>query len=113
MNKETLDFLIEKHIFTLENTGENFYETIANKEIGMSRAIIENNWNIGSLLPFYKGIDFRFIYKKPIDYPILFQGDVMYPPYYEKKYWKPEDLIFIKGNRCPNIPAPTPLTSCP
>lgn len=101
MDIETLKFLIKEKIFSIENNVSSFDNTIDNKEILMSRKIINNNWNIGSLLKFYKNVDFRFIDKKPEDYNLifLFLDDVMYPPYKDCKIWNEYDLIFIKGNR--------------
>lgn len=64
----------------------------------MSRKIIENNWNIGSLLTHYKGVDFTFKYRKPLDYKIEFMNDIMYQKY-KDKIWNIYDIVFIKGNR--------------
>jgi len=44
----------------ITNYAETFHDAIYNKEILMSRKIIENNWNIGSLLLYYKDVDFTF-----------------------------------------------------
>jgi hypothetical protein len=87
------------------NHSDIFLKTIENKEVGMSRKIIENSWNIGCLMPRYQGVDFRFIYKKPADYGIDFLGDIMFPEYVDKVF-TPEDLVFIKGNRCPSVLPP-------
>ena len=108
MKKETLDHLVICGIFSNENKkhSESFFETIKNKEIGMSRMIIENNWNIGCLMSIYKGVDFRFIYEKPEDYNFTFLGDVMFSPYIGNAII-PEEVIFIKGNRCPRVPYPS------
>ena len=38
----------------------------------MSRKIIENGWNIGSLLTMYDTVDFTFKNKKPEEYNIRF-----------------------------------------
>jgi len=100
MNKETLEYLMECKIFSKTNHSDSFQKTIFNKEIGMSRKIIENNWNIGSLMKRYQNVDFRFIYKKPEEYGIEFMGDVMYPEHVNKVYTL-EELVFIKGNRLP------------
>ena len=64
----------------------------------MSRKIIENNWNIGSLLPLYKGVDFTFRTRQPEDYGIEFMDDIMYEKY-RNTLWNEYDLVFIKGNR--------------
>ena len=105
MKRDTLEYLISCEIFSLTNHSNIFVKTIENKEIGMSRKIIENGWNIGCLMDIYKDVDFRFIYKKPQQYNCNFLGDVMFPEYINRLF-KPEEVIFIKGNRCPNVPRP-------
>jgi hypothetical protein len=64
----------------------------------MSRKIIENNWNIGSLFQGYKGVDFTFKNKTPEEYYITFVNDVMYPQF-RNVFWTDNELVFIKGNR--------------
>ena len=98
MDKTTLKFLIDCSIFSISNYAKTFDDTIHNKEILMSRKIIENNWNIGSLMKCYKNVDFTFRNKKPKDYNISFFNDVMYPMY-RNKIWNEYELVFIKGNR--------------
>ena len=102
INKETLQYLIDCEIFSKTNIAKTFNEAISNKEILMSRKIIENNWNIGSLLPLYKNIDFTFKNKKFEDYQIPKNlpkaYDLMFPEF-KNKYWNENDLVFIKGNR--------------
>jgi len=105
MDRETLEYLIKCDIFSITNHSDIFLKTIENKEVGMSRKIIENGWNIGCLMKCYRDVDFRFIYKKPIDYNITFLGDIMFPEYVDKTF-SPEELVFIKGNRCPNVEYP-------
>lgn len=105
MNRETLEYLIKCDIFSKYNHSDIFTETIENKEVGMSRKIIENGWNIGCLMKLYKDVDFRFIYKKPEDYNIEFLGDIMFPEYINKIF-TPDEIVFIKGNRCGNVNKP-------
>lgn len=64
----------------------------------MSRKIIDNKWNIGSLLDYYKGVDFTFNEKKPQDYNIKFLNDVMYNRF-KGVIWNLNELVFVKGNR--------------
>jgi len=90
MNKSTVHYLIDKGIFG-EYT-KTFVDTIWNKEVRMSRVIIENGWNIGSLLKVYKDVDFT------IPNFTTFYDDVMYP-IYRNNLWDDYDLVFIKGNR--------------
>lgn len=98
MNKNTLDYLINCEIFSMKNYAKTFNQAIWDKEVLMSRKIIENNWNIGSLLSIYKDVDFTFKYKKPSEYNIRFLGDIMFPQF-KNKIWNIHELVFIKGNR--------------
>jgi hypothetical protein len=93
MDKTTLQYLIDEEIFSLTNHAPTFKEAILNKEILMSRKIIENKWNIGSLLPYYKGVDFT---KPEFDQPWL--DDVMFSQF-RHTLWSEYELVFIKGNR--------------
>lgn len=98
MNQTTLRYLIECDIFSLKNYAKTKYDAILQKEILMSRKIIENNWNIGSLLLYYKDIDFRFKNKKLSEYKIRFLDDIMFKEYMNR-LWTLEEVVFIKGNR--------------
>ena len=99
MNKKTLEYLIDCEIFSTTNYAKTFQNAIDNKEILMSRKIIENKWNIGSLLSYYKDIDFTFSTKKPEDYNIFFLNNPMIK-FYNNILWTKHELIFVKGNRC-------------
>lgn len=98
MDINTLSYLIEQKIFSKNNYAKTFNDVILNKEILMSRKILEKKWNIGSLLKIYNNVDFTFKTKKPKDYNIKFHGDVMFNKF-KDTLWKPEELVFIKGNR--------------
>lgn len=98
MNKETLDYLIDCEIFSITNYASTFHDAIHNKEILMSKKILENGWNIGSLLPYYKDVDFTFKKKTPEEYIIPFLDDIMFP-HFRNKLWNEYQLVFIKGNR--------------
>jgi len=101
MTLETLEYLITQEIFSVTNIA-NTYQDAITKEVQMSRKILHNNWNIGSLMKLYAGVDFRFIDKKPADYKnIAFQGDLMYEPHLNKIFTL-EEVVFIKGNRIKN-----------
>jgi hypothetical protein len=97
MDKNTLLYLIQCEIFSMTNCAKEFGDAIGQKEILMSRKIIENNWNIGSFLQHYKHVDFTFKEKKPSQY-IEFFRDIMYPRY-RNNLWNEYQLVFIKGNR--------------
>ena len=47
-------------------------DVVNNKEVLMSRKIIENGWNIGCLLKHYKNVDFTFNEKKPDNLNFIF-----------------------------------------
>ena len=98
MDKNTLKYLIQCEIFSMTNYAKTFDDAIYQKEVLMSRKIIENNWNIGSLLQCYKDLDFTFANKTPEEYNITFWGDVMFPKC-KGILWNDYDLVFIKGNR--------------
>ena len=98
MDKTTLQYLISCEIFSTTNYANTFVEAIWNKEVLMSTKIIENKWNIGSLLPQYKNVDFTFTEKKPEEYNIRFEDDLMWKEL-RNELWSEYDLVFIKGNR--------------
>ena len=100
MDQSTLEFLIQCEIFSMSNYAKTFDEAIWNKEVLMSRKIIENGWNIGCLLPQYKDVDFTFLTKPLNNYTILFYDDLMYEKY-RNKLWNEYQLVFVKGNRIP------------
>jgi hypothetical protein len=98
MDKTTLKYLINCEIFSMTNYAKTFDDAVWNKEVLMSRKIIQNNWNIGSLMSYYNNIDFTFINKKPKEYNIKFLDDIMFPPF-KNTLWNIYELVFIKGNR--------------
>jgi len=97
MDITTLYYLIDRGIFSTDYV-ETFFDAILKKEIKMSRLILENGWNIGSMMKIYKGVDFTFRDKTVHNYKTQFFGDIMYPKY-ENKLWMRQGLVFIKGNR--------------
>jgi hypothetical protein len=99
MNIQTLAYLIQTHIFSITHYAETFQNAIDQKEVKMSRLIIENGWNIGCLLPMYYNVDFTFKTKQPKDYQNMFYGDIMYPQH-RNVLWDEYHLVFIKNNRC-------------
>ena len=100
MDKTTLEYLIQCEIFSNTNYASTFLEAVWKNEVLMSRKIIEKGWNIGSLLEYYKDVDFTFTTKHHTQYPFPFLDDVMYPQY-RGKLWNETQLVFIKGNRVP------------
>jgi hypothetical protein len=98
MDKSTLEYLIKCEIFSITSYAETFYDAVTNKEILMSRKIIENGWNIGSLCTYYADVDFTFSCKSPQEYNIEFLDDIMFENY-RNVLWNDYQLVFIKGNR--------------
>lgn len=97
MDKEALEYLIEKGKFTITNYPSTAREAQEN-EIFMSKDITDNGWNIGCLLKCYQGIDFTFKNIKKEELANKLYGDIMFPQY-RNVLWNEYDLIFIKGNR--------------
>ena len=96
MKRETLEFLIEKELFSSTKFVTEFYDAVTEKEIKMSRLIIENGWNIGCLHQVYKDVDFTF--KNPQINVQLLNDDVMFQEHLNKN-WTLYELVFVKGNR--------------
>jgi len=97
MDRETLQFLIDCEIFSTTNYANTFNDAIWQKEVLMSKKIIENGWNIGSLFDYYTGVDFTFRDKKPWEYDKPFLNDIM--NMHSKYMWSKYQLVFVKGNR--------------
>jgi hypothetical protein len=99
MNRETLEYLIKKEIFSLDKFGKEG-QIVDEYEIGMSQRILENGWNIGSKMKYYEGVDFTFKTKQPEEYGIQWLNDIMYPNGFFGLYTiDPYEVMFIKGNR--------------
>ena len=98
MDKTTLRYLIQCEIFSITKCVNTWIEAIADKEISMSTKIIQNHWNIGSLLPHYKDVDFTFKNKQPEEYHIAYLDDIMWA-HFRNTLWNEYQLVFIKGNR--------------
>jgi len=94
MNVETLEFLIQKEIFSLTNIYSDYTLTILRKEIEMSYLILQNNWNIGCLIPYYKNVDFR----KTSNFDKEYLDDIVGYNCYNI-IWNEYDIVFIKTNR--------------
>jgi hypothetical protein len=98
MTKETVEYLMETQILSITNYAKDIWDDIFNKEILMSRKIVEKGWNLGCLQTLYQGVDFTFRSKRPEDYPFLFLGDLTFGSD-GGKLWEKRELVFIKGNR--------------
>jgi hypothetical protein len=98
MSKVTLQYLINCEIFSTKNYPKTLHEAVINKEILMSRKIIDNGWNIGSLMSQYKDVDFTFRTKQLRDYKNPWLDEIMQTQF-RNVYWNEYQLVFIKGNR--------------
>ena len=97
-DKMGLELLFDKKIFSYDYI-KNHDDGIYKKEIPMSRFIIDNGWNISSLMTYYDDIDFRFDNLKPADYNIKYLGDAAYNGQYANSTTHPYEFIFVKANR--------------
>lgn len=97
MDKETLQHLIDSAIFSTTNHAKTFHDAIVQKEIAMSRRVIERGWNIGCLMPQYAGVDFTF-QTRPVSSYTNPWVDVMNVES-RNVAWTEYQLVFIKGNR--------------
>ena len=95
MDVSCLKYLIEKDIFEKNISSQSSKKsvTIKNKEILMSKYVLQNGWNIGCFHKHYNNVDFTFKKKSYESYNRKFYDDIMYPKY-ENKLWTPEELIF-------------------
>jgi len=98
MDKPTLDYLIYCQIFSTKKYAQTYLECVHEKEVLMSRLIIDNGWNIGSLFLYYKNVDFTFKHKNPSEYEFPFLDDVMWLDN-KNTLWNVYELVFVKGNR--------------
>jgi len=92
MNKDTVEFLIKKGIFSTTRYISDKMHVILLKEVNMSHVVLKEGWNIGCLLNCYKGYDFKDITNKTI------YGNIITNDYYNK-LWNEYETVFIKTNR--------------
>jgi hypothetical protein len=98
-----LDIGITEGIFEEQVRVKDKHEVIQQKEIGYSRKIIENGYNISCLLVAFGWMDFRKQKKDFEKYLPTNCGEVNDDPSGDKKYFgtdiHPYECLFIKGNR--------------
>jgi|Laugrespbdmm15sn_2_1035079.scaffolds.fasta_scaffold11402_1 hypothetical protein len=95
---DTLLYLISKDIFSITSYSKSNLDVI-NKERKMSRLIIENRWNIGCLMKYYKGIDFRFLTSRPSDYKPFLGDPLLMRNFSDKLFNNFYELVFINISR--------------
>ena len=96
VDREALNYLIEEEIFTTRKYVKSIFDAVISKEILISRKIIDRGWNVASLLPLYKDVDFTN--DKTFNNFTFIYGDLMFEKY-RGNLWNEYDLVFIKGNR--------------
>lgn len=110
LGRAALEHLISCGIFSMTDYVATMEHAIYKREVTMSRWIIERGWNIGSMMSYYKGIDFTFSFKQPEACGLVFLDDPVHPPHY-RRLWDEYQLVFVKGNRGFNVlgtPGPVP-----
>jgi hypothetical protein len=93
MNKATLEFLITKQIFSMTDTLK------VSRELKMSRFILENGWNIGCLMRYYNGVDFRFLASSPSDYKPFLGNPLVSKNFSDKIFNNFYEFVFIKASQ--------------
>ena len=98
MDHQLFSLLKKRHFFN-ESAIDNMdmESVILRKEIGLSQIALAEGWNINSILPLYRGLDYRTL-DHDIN-PTSVGGD----PYFHGAYFggtiDPYDVIFFKNNR--------------
>lgn len=92
-----IDIGIKNKIFDLNNIHMDKYSIVVTKELGLSKAIINEGYNIACMLPNYNNVDFRI----PID--DLSKKKSAFEPCSPNGYFdiniNPYEVMFIKINR--------------
>jgi hypothetical protein len=101
MDKECLDFLLSKDLFS-SKCYNNFTDIIVIKELMMSQLVLHNGWNINAIVAGYNGLDYRTLQND-----VNFSGYGHDPGFANTCFGRtihPYECIFIKTNRnlCPN-----------
>lgn len=89
--------LLSKHNFYYYPINHSKIETIINYEIGLSRIILENGFNIACLIPEYYNVDFRNRSDKTISLENF--GDPTIQGAIEGRSLDPYDVVFVKPTR--------------
>lgn len=98
MNIDTLNLLIKKEIFSLTNLINKYEDVVINKEIRMSREVLNNNGNIGCIFHHYNNIDFR---DEKVYSNSIFKSNINTTKYYDELI-HPYELVFIKEKHISN-----------
>jgi hypothetical protein len=96
MDFTCLNFLKESHFFDQGNSIK-YQDVVVDHEILMSQLVMQNGWNISSILPEYQRIDYRII-DRDINSSSNF-GDPYHPNGYFGRSIHPFETIYFKMNR--------------
>lgn len=100
LDREALAFLLSKNFFNEDEIIKlDFNQVVGMKEVGMSYHILQNKWNIASILPEYQNVDYRTV-RKDINGTSHY-GDSYYENMYFGRTLHPYEVIFFKTNRLP------------
>lgn len=99
MPSDAVSYLISKDIFSIKSYSKTTSDIIKNKERRMSRLIIENGWNIGCLMTYYKDVDFRFLVTRPSEYKAFLGDPLTTKNFSDKLFNNFYELVFINKNR--------------
>jgi hypothetical protein len=103
MDRECLELLIKKGIFSISSVVENSkHNLIIQKEIGMSTIVLNNGWNISCLAKKLRGYDYRTT--SMIE---TFWRDPCYKDAYFGESLDAREILFIKTDPMRNLPIPT------
>lgn len=99
LNSESFEYLKSINFFNEDecNNIKDINEIIAKKEFGLSQHILNKGWNINSILPEYRDLDYRILKSKINKSSNC--GDVYYKNAYFGKSIDKYDVIFYKNNR--------------
>lgn len=98
VNSDTLLFLISKEIFSLTKMCKSMQD-LSKLERKLSRVIIENGWNIGCLMSYYKDVDFRFLSIRPSEYKPFLGDPLVSKNFSDKLFNNFFELVFVKATR--------------
>ena len=105
MERKTLEDLRNWGVFVPVPASMNKDEIIMKYEIGTSKVLLQNGFNIASLLPLFRGVDFTKLQTTSSMRQTLLKlapntwGDVWYVNGYYGGPLSPSDTIFVKNNR--------------
>lgn len=99
LDKQAFQFLQMNHSFFIENINNitNLRLITIRREMKMSQLILKNNWNINSIVPRYRGLDYRKVKHdmNPATNRTVF-ADLNRPGAYFGHTLEPFDTIFFK-----------------